>query len=233
MGIAADLRNRVREIIGDTWSITDGKKIPTDDDIGLGNVGTRIELVVLYADLAGSTNLVRDYKDWFAAEVCKAFLVCCVRIIRDHGGVITSFDGDRVMAVFHGGSKNTNAAKVALKINHAVTQIIVPRIHETYPKQSDFRLRHCVGVDRSELLVTRSGIRGNNDLVWIGQAANYAAILSDQRDGPASYITSEVYEYLQDEAKYGKNGERMWIQRTVTLAGRSVSCYASTWRWEP
>ncbi len=234
MGRADDLVSEVNKIIGPAWSIRDGQKIPSNDDIALGNEGVRMELVVLYSDIAGSTRLVRDYKDWFVAELAKAFLVCCVRIIRDHEGVITSFDGDRVMSVFEGDSKNSNAAKTALKINYAVTKIITPRIRERYPKQSSFTLGHCTGVDRSNVLVTRSGIRNNNDLVWIGRAPNYAAKLSDQRDGPASYITKDVYDCLQDDAKYGGEPKQdMWTQTTVQIAGQSTTCYRSTWWKQP
>lgn len=234
MGLSDDLRSEVKKICSTRWSIEDGRKIPKTEDIGLGNVGKRLELVVLYADLANSTGLVRDFKDWFVAEIAKAFLVCCVRIIRDHDGAITSFDGDRVMAVFHGGQKNSNAARAALKINYAVKEIIVPQIRASYPKRSQFSLGHCVGIDRSEILVARSGIRNNNDLVWIGRAANYAAILSEQRDGRSSYITDDVYDYLLEDAKKGGSpSQDMWARTTVSISGRTKTCYYSTWKWEP
>lgn len=234
MGLSDDLESEVKTIIGPQWSIRDGRKIPSTDDIALGNEGVRMELVVLYADIAGSTRLVRAKKDWFVAELAKAFLVCCIRIIRGHGGLVTSFDGDRVMSVFDGGSMNSNAARTALKINYAVTKIITPRIRERYSDQSGFTLGHCTGVARSKVLVTRSGIRNNNDPVWIGRAPNYAAKLSEQRDGPASYITKDVYDMLNDEAKYGGDPKQvMWTEKTVQIAGQSTTCYCSTWRMKP
>jgi class 3 adenylate cyclase len=70
---------------------------------------------VLYADLDGSTDMV-DTKKWeFSAEIYKTFLKCASDIIKDEGGVITAYDGDRVMAVFTGSSKNTSAARCALR----------------------------------------------------------------------------------------------------------------------
>jgi class 3 adenylate cyclase len=50
----------------------------------------------------------QNFKDWFAAEIYKSYLISACRIIRDNGGEITAFDGDRVMAVFIGNMKNTN-----------------------------------------------------------------------------------------------------------------------------
>ena len=56
-------------------------------------------------------------------------------------------------------------------------------------------MRQSVGVDTSELLVAKTGIRTVNDLVWVGRAANYAAKLSS-RLAPATQITSDVYDQL-------------------------------------
>lgn len=237
MSLADDLVSEVAaSIAGErSWNIQDGRVIPETADVGLGLVGKRIELVVLYSDIANSTDLVRRYCDWFVAGVAKAFLICAVRIIRDHDGIITSFDGDRVMAVFHGDRKNTNAAEAALKINWAVSQVINPRIRETYHDMKEFCLGHCTGVDRSRILVTRSGIRNNNDLVWIGRAANYAAKLSEERGSGTSIVTKDVYAQLRDEAKYSSDIERrcMWEPCTIQVAGIDTACHSSTWWWRP
>ena len=111
------------------------------------------------------------------------------RIIRSDGGEITAFDGDRVMAVYLGDSKNSNAAKSALKINWAVKNVINPAIKKQYPDTS-FEVAQAIGIDTSELFVARTGIRGSNDLVWVGRAANYAAKLCSLRDeGYSTFIT--------------------------------------------
>src|SRR5436305_868835 len=79
-----------------------------------------LDATVLYADLADSTGLVQGYKDWFAAEVYKTYLMAASELIKNNDGTITAFDGDRVMGVFIGGSKNSSAARCALQINHFV-----------------------------------------------------------------------------------------------------------------
>ena len=68
-------------------------------NIQLGNDAVKLEGTVLYADLDDSTKLVDTMSPEFAAEVYKSYLVCAARIIRDQGGVITAYDGDRIMAV--------------------------------------------------------------------------------------------------------------------------------------
>lgn len=230
MGDFADkLTADIKDLFGE-WSIRDGRKVPEQDDLGYGNDGSKIDATILYADLVDSTGLAVGYKAWFAAAVSKAFLLSAVRIIRNNRGEIASFDGDRVMAIFFGNSQNSDAAIAALQINYAVTLIIRPFIKDKYPNV-DYVPRHCVGIDRSPVTAVRAGIRGNNDLIWIGRAANYAAILSELRTGHATYITQNVYSSLNNKAKYrvGQSDD-MWTKTSVSFKGQPMECYQSTYR---
>ena len=77
-------------------------------------------------------------------------------------------------------------------------------------KHSDtsYVLKQVVGVDRSSLFVARTGIRGSNAL-----------------------ITSDVYDKLNNELKYGKDNKTMWTQMTWNEYG--ITVYGSTWHWTP
>lgn len=209
------LRTELEEYANDThhskWSRRDGQKVPKTDDVQLGNDAVDIDAVVLYADLKDSTGLVKGWKDWFASEVYKNYLYTVSRIIRHHGGTVSAFDGDRVMGVFIGDSKNSNAAKVALKINWAVKNILQPAIEKEYPKTT-YKLQQKVGVASSNTMVSRSGVRGSNDLVWVGNAANIAAKLAAFDKGYSSYITEAVFKKLSKDTKYGGKDDRlMWV----------------------
>jgi len=72
----------------------------------------KLDATVLYADMSGSTKLVDAFTSpKFPAEVYKCYLSCAAKIIKAGGGSITAYDGDRVMAVFLGDSKNSSAAR--------------------------------------------------------------------------------------------------------------------------
>lgn len=169
-----------------------------------------------------------EYKRTFAAELYKSYLIAACRIIRSNGGEITAFDGDRVMAVYLGETKNTQAARTALQINHAVAKIINPAITKAY--RTDYVLRQAVGVDTGSIFVARTGIRGSNDLVWVGPTANYAAKLCSLREGFfASWITERVFKKLNRMASHSVHGAEMWEKRTWTPHGLAV--YRSGWTW--
>lgn len=230
MALSEDLAGEVKNMLATSWQERDGQKVPEAADVRLGNDAVKLQATVLYADLAESTNLVDKHKASFAAEVYKSYLHCASKIISAEGGVITAFDGDRVMAVFIGKTKNTSAARCALKINHAVVKIINPAIKAEYPK-SEYTLKHSVGVDTSTLLVARTGIRGSNDLVWVGRAANYAAKLCALRQSTyASYITADVFKVMLEKVK-SSSGRSIW--EATKWEEKGITVYRSSWIWRP
>ncbi len=224
-----ELERWVRDTLDSEFTRRDGQKIPSTDELKLGNDAVDLDGTVLYADLSGSTKLVEDYRDWFAAKVYKSYLYAAARVIRSKDGVITAYDGDRIMAVFIGGSKNSNAVKAALKINYAVDKIIQPAI-DSKKYTSPYQVKHTIGIDSSKLMIARTGIRGSNDLVWIGNAANYAAKLSDLKLGKSVLISGRVHGNMHESARYGGKPRRdMWTDLgSQSPIGR---VYGSSWRW--
>jgi class 3 adenylate cyclase len=231
MALKDDLQTRAAEIFSQRWTTRDGTVVPDDTSIKLSNDAVKLNGTILYADLADSTKLVDGYKPFFAAEIYKAFLHCAGRIITSEGGTITAYDGDRIMAVFIGDSKNSTAARTALKINWVAKHLIQPAVKKQYPS-STFVLRHVCGIDTSSLWVAKTGIRGANDLVWVGRAANYAAKLAALDDAKPTWITKAVYDVLAAPSKKADNGKGadMWVKH-AWKAMNNMEIYASTYHW--
>jgi class 3 adenylate cyclase len=231
VGLKNDLTQEVGSIFQDAWNVQTAQAVPDPKDLCLNsNHAKDLETAtVLYADLDGSTWMV-DNSEWeLSAGVYKAFLRCAAAVIRSEGGTITAYDGDRVMAVFTGGTKNTDAVRCGLKINWAVKNIIQPALDAKYPR-SNFKVAHTVGIDTSRLRAARIGVHGDNDLVWIGRAANYAAKLNDF-PGPPTRITKTVYDKMKDSSKFGgTENKNMWTPYTWNAMNK-LPIYCSTWWW--
>ena len=228
MGLKDDLYVEVKSTFAQAWDVQKTERVPAPEDLRLNaNHAKDLEkATVLYADLDGSTSMVDHYKWEFSAEIYKTFLRCASQIIRNEGGAITAYDGDRVMAIFTGGTKNTDAVRCALKINYAVSETIQPAIDAQYT--TDFKLSHVVGIDASQLRTSRIGVRGDNDLVWIGRAANYAAKLTNE-SGKPTWITKAVYDSMNDDVKF-HNGQDMW-QKAYWTSMNNMEVYSSTYWW--
>jgi class 3 adenylate cyclase len=228
MSLRKELEMQVAAILREQWTARDGVVVPEAEDVGLGNDAVKLPATVLYADFAESTALVDSYDKHFAAEIYKAYLHCAAKVIRSEGGDITAYDGDRIMAVFLGGSKNSCAVRAALKINWSRVNLINPALKAQYPT-TGYAVKHTTGVDTSELWVARTGIRNANDLVWVGRSANHAAKLCGLDASFPTWISGEVYDSMEKGLKVSA-GNSMWTEMQWTeMSGRRI--YRSNYMW--
>ena len=231
MSLLTDLQDHARTTFKTAWQTRAGRVVPEPADLKLGNDAIAFDrATVLYADLTGSTAMV-DTIGWEkAAEIYKTFLYCAGKIIRSEGGAITSYDGDRVMGVFVGESQSTPAARCALKINWAVQQIINPALNNQYANNS-ITVSQIVGIDTSEVRTARTGVRGDNDIVWVGRAANHAAKLTEIKQLQRTWITKAVYDRLNDEVKFGGDPKSNMWKMFYWNDHDNSEIYGSTYWW--
>ena len=227
----AFLQERVDTLFGTTFEERDGRVVPSTEDVALRNGAVKIDAAFLYADLAGSAKLAKICPWSTTAKIIRAFLDCSTRLIIKRGGKVRSFDGDRVMGIFIGDGKNSAAATCGREIHWAVRKIIQPSATAQFKsiKNAGIEIRACSGVDVGEVRAVRSGIRDNNDLIWIGKAASFSAKLSDVRDtGYQTYISSRVHAMLNEAAKLDARGKSMWTAASFNFAGDAETVYKSS-----
>jgi class 3 adenylate cyclase len=237
MASTEDIGKEVQNIIDTQWALRKGQKVPSTEDVALSGGAVELDATFLYADLANSSKMAKEFDRRVTSKIIKAFLVTTAKVILSLDGEIVSFDGDRIMGVFIGDSQNSNAAKCALQIKYVVHNIIRTKFEVKYEsvKSASFKIDHGVGVDSGTVLAVRGGARGANDLIWIGRAPNLAAKLSDLRESPyQSFITSTVYNKLNESSKYGSDPPRdMWEKRNWKFLDQDISVYRSNFWWKP
>jgi len=210
-----DLSAEVSRLALTRWDdIPLGRTVPdtTDSRLTHSNTGIYVDGTVLYADLAGSTRMVDSLDATRSAEYYKAYLHCAAKIVRDDGGTITAYDGDRMMAIFVGDMQATDAVRSAFKINWAIENIVNPVFFAAY-REYHRQLRHTVGIDSGRLLASKIGIRSNADMVWVGPAANYAAKLNSFEGLDSDYqirITTRTHAKLNGEFQWISSGKAVW-----------------------
>jgi class 3 adenylate cyclase len=218
MSVADDIKKNSADTFGRKWIVRDGQVVPDASDLKLSNDAVRFEkATVLYADLDQSTKLVEKKKWEFAGEVYKTFLYAASRLIRHHGGTIVSYDGDRVMGVFISNRQRNDAVSCALKINYAVKNYVQAEMEKRWT--GDFQIRHVIGIDTSEIRAARTGVRGDNDLVWIGTAEtslpNLHHLALTSRPGSRSVYTTTSMMHRSSVPKARTSG--------VAGNGRSIT----------
>ncbi|MGR3506281.1 MAG: hypothetical protein ACU0B7_10465 [Paracoccaceae bacterium] len=92
-------------------------------------------------------------------------------------------------------------------------------------------MKQVVGIDTSAIRVARTGVRGNNDLVWVGRAANYAAKLTDLSMTESTWITKEAYDWIQKSVKFrSSDNAHMWKNYKWTQMN-DHPILGSNWTW--
>lgn len=228
MSLKSELDEAVKGIFQATWTTRDGTVVPDADTVKLTNDAVKLTGTVLYADMADSTKMVDNSTSQRSAESYKAFLHCAAKIIRAEGGNIAAYDGDRIMAVFLGDSKNSDAVRAAMKIRFASIAIINPAKEVQYEKDP-YPILQAIGIDTSPLFVANTGVRGAKDLVWVGRAANHAAKLATLPESYV-YISADVYGRLNEKSKFS-DGVDMWEAMTWA-AFDSRRIYRSNYYWK-
>lgn len=212
MTFKQDLVDKIDEIASNNWAVSAGRVVPELRAIPLDNSGKTLQACVMYADLSGSTELVNRVKPTAAAEIYKAFLHCASQLITKNEGVIEAYDGDRVMGVFLGNDKESKAVTAAFQLKRAIESVVNPAFHRRYTDHQD--IKYTVGIDTSDVLVCKAGVRGETDLIWIGSAPNYAAKLNSfsglDHDYPLR-VSQRVWESLDLGLKtFQQSGEGCW-----------------------
>lgn len=239
MAFKDDLISDIDSFFDGDYDVSQGTAIPDVSDLSFSKSGRELDLAMLFIDISKSTKIVDASRRVTAAKMYKSFLYGVARIARNNGGELRSFNGDGVLIAFIGDQKRTNAAKAALQMSWFMKNVLKPKMEAYFQNNSElqgFLFDFGIGIDVGKVLVVRGGIRGenNNDLVWVGNATNYAVKLAELcKENYHVYISNDVYKEMNDSSKFGGDPKRdMWESRTWTDMG-GITIYRSNWTWTP
>jgi class 3 adenylate cyclase len=227
MALLEELNGKIDAYVKQPYEIEETTIVPDTDTAKLtfGNKGLTCEYAFLFMDIRKSSQLHEQYGFTKAAKIYQSFHDINVRVIEENSGSVRAFDGDRVMGVFVGPSKNSNAVKAAMQIQWAIRNILNPKL--------ETKITCGGGIDYGKILVTKIGKgrnKNNNDLVWIGKADNYASHLANEAKNTL-IISTNSYNILAADRKVS-NGKNMWQSKILTLKnGTNVNCYESIYGW--
>ena len=228
MPLREDLTNKVNSYFVEPYFTEETSLIPSTDysKLTFGNKGLISELCFLFIDIRKSSKLHETYGYKTAAIIYQSFHHINVRIITSLDGVVRAFDGDRIMGVFSGSLKCTNAVKSGMKVRWAIDNIL--------NKKLSAGIKIGVGVDYGKTLITKVG-KGrdinNQDLIWVGPACNYASHYC-QEASQSIIISERTYNKMHKGCKLNNEGGNMWNYKYIKLKNDAqIKCCETTYRW--
>lgn len=234
----------VRDIVRTPFSHRSAREVPRTEDVVLKDGAVYLTAAYLYADMADSTGMAEKFDLDDAAKIIRAYLNAVCNVLRDRGGEIRSFDGDRVMAIFIGDDAADKAVDAALRIHWVVQNVVHENLvlwNDAYADKyydGEWKIGHRSGIDLGTAMLVRGGVRGDNDLVSIGITPNAAAKLSDYKGGGPTIITTYLWDRLSYDNRWANNSsnnnpedESIWsTSKVIDLGGgRSEVIRTSNW----
>ena len=161
--------------------------------IALG--GERARATILFADIAGFTELAERLDAEAVVEILNAFLTAAVNVIFEHDGLLDKFYGDGLMVVFGPPRVRDDDAARALAVAHALHQAAATIQADGKP------LGLAIGIATGEVVAGHIGSPRRMDYTVIGDAANLASRLQGAAPSGRTYIDDRTYERLREKPR--------------------------------
>lgn len=203
---------RERSLIRETLGRFVPEKVASSLLRGGGDIPVQqTEATILFCDIEAFTTLTETLGPVKIVEVLNAYFSAMVEILERHGGVVTQFQGDAILATFNvpvADSKHAdNALAAACEMLDAVSS-------ERY---DDTKLNIRVGINTGEVVAGAIGARGRLNYTVHGDAVNLAARLEAlNKEYGSRLMLSESTAALVDRSQLVQIGE-------TTVRGQSSS----------
>jgi class 3 adenylate cyclase len=237
MGLLDDLATTVSGYLAGNYETYEPKDVPLPEEVGLGNKAAKLTATALFIDVRQSSDITEAFRLQTAAKMMKAYFHGAVKVVRANSGHVRSFNGDGMLALFMGDTRSSNATKAAMQVRWFVDEVLQPQFRSYFRnnlaalgKALDFSIG-C-GLDDGQIFAVRVGIKGTNDVAWVGRATNTAAKLASFTDPNRVRVTRAVYQRLNKDRKYSGD-QHMWSDEVFKEIGGVSRAYRwSTWRWK-
>jgi len=129
------------------------------------------EATVLFADIAGFTEMTERAGPVRTVEILNAYFDEVTRIIGEHDGIVTQFQGDAVLATFNVPIEDAEHARNAFDAARAILACVSER------EFAGERIRIRIGINTGPLIAGNVGGGGRQSYTVHGDAVNLAARL--------------------------------------------------------
>jgi adenylate cyclase len=138
-------------------------------------VNTKVPLVIMYADLVGSTKMSMSLPDRSMVTIIRAFSYEMSNIIISSGGYVLKYSGDAVIAFFPTNINKKSTLKIALERANLMIEAIEKGINPVLIQNNMPELEVKVGIDEGEDLVIQYGHDTTSLIDILGYTMNRTA----------------------------------------------------------
>lgn len=187
---------RVRELFG-LYVSSEVAEAAVDSGAGLG--GTLVDCSVLFSDIRDFTTLSERMSPDRLVDVINRYMTAMVSVVVEHGGVVTRFGGDSILAVF-GTPLNPmadhadRAVQAAIGMRRALASFNSAAAADRLP-----HLESGIGIATGPAIAGNIGGRERIEYTVMGDTVNLAARLEDKTKdvGAPILMSAETFHALE------------------------------------
>jgi adenylate cyclase len=172
--------------------------IKRGQDFLLNHVDSKISLVVMYADLVGSTKMSMALPVERMAKIIKAFSHELSSVVESYNGFVLKYVGDAVIAFFPSGFNKYLSCDTAFQCAKSMIDVIENGINPILEKDKDNypKLAVKIGIDEGENLAIQYGYDKSAPIDLIGYPMNVAAKMTSLTGPNKITVGNNVYKLL-------------------------------------
>jgi adenylate cyclase len=167
----------------------------------LNHVNSKIPLVIMYADLVGSTNMTMTLPVEKMVTIIRAFTYEMTCIMRSYGGYVLKYVGDAVIAFFPSGYNKLLACDKAVQCAKSMITVIKNGINPILNKYDYPELGVRIGIDEGENVIVQYGHDKSSLIDILGYSMSITAKITSLANPDKIAIGEDVYDILHPEIK--------------------------------
>ena len=172
--------------------------IKRGQDFLLNHVDSKISLVVMYADLVGSTKMSMALPVERMAKIIKVFSHELSSVVESYNGFVLKYVGDAIIACFPSGFNKYLSCDTAFQCAKSMIDVIENGINPIFEKDRDNypKLAVKIGMDEGENLAIQYGYDKSSPIDLIGYPMNVAAKMTSLTGPNKITVGNNVYKLL-------------------------------------
>ena len=164
-------------------------------------VNSKVSLVIMYADLVGSTNMTMTLPVDKMVTIIRAFTYEMTSTVRSYGGFVLKYVGDAIIAFFPSGYNKLLACDKAVQCAESMITVIKNGINPIL-KQYDYPdLSVKIGIDEGENVIVQYGNDKSSLIDILGYSMSITAKITSLTNPNKITIGKDVFNILHPEIK--------------------------------
>jgi adenylate cyclase len=204
--LVVDAKTLVTQTQDRMWKALEGQylydsSLKDSQDFLFNHVNSKISLVVMYADLVGSTKMSMTLPVDKMVTIIRAFTYEMTSIVRSYGGFVLKYVGDAVIAFFPAGYNKLLACDKAVQCANSMITVIKKGINPILNQYDYPELCVKIGIDEGENVILQYGHDKSSLIDILGYSMSITAKLTALTNPNKITIDEDVYDILHPEIK--------------------------------